>query len=70
MMSNSYAAIEEASDTEWKFARTKLWLNYFEEGATLPPPFNLFPNMKNLQNLFGRKKKKGLQRTTPSSVSV
>ena len=30
MMSNSYAMIEAMSDTEWKFARTKLWLSYFD----------------------------------------
>ena len=40
-MSNSYALIEQHSDTEWKFARTKLWMSYFEESATLPPPFKL-----------------------------
>jgi cellulose synthase/poly-beta-1,6-N-acetylglucosamine synthase-like glycosyltransferase len=38
-MSNSYAMIEQHSDTEWKYARTKLWMSYFEDSATLPPPF-------------------------------
>ncbi|VDN09383.1 unnamed protein product [Dibothriocephalus latus] len=28
------------ADTEWKFARSKLWLGYFDEGSTLPPPLN------------------------------
>ena len=28
---------------EWKFARTKLWLNYIDEGSTLPVPFNMIP---------------------------
>lgn len=64
MMSNSYAMITEHSDTEWKFARTKLWLSYFEEGATLPPPFNIFPTVKNLQNLLGRKKRKIIKRAS------
>ncbi|XP_046395516.1 transient receptor potential protein-like [Ischnura elegans] len=43
MMSNSYQIISERSDTEWKFARSKLWMSYFEEGDKLPPPFNLMP---------------------------
>lgn len=58
MMSNSYAMITEHSDTEWKFARTKLWLSYFEDSATLPPPFNIFPTMKMLMKLCGKSAKK------------
>ncbi|KAG8194405.1 hypothetical protein JTE90_011017 [Oedothorax gibbosus] len=56
MMSNSYNIISERSDTEWKFARTTLFMNYFEEGNTLPPPFNIFPTMKHLLRLFRKKK--------------
>jgi transient-receptor-potential-like protein len=48
--------IEQHSDTEWKFARTKLWMSYFEESATLPPPFNIFPNMKHFTKLCRNKK--------------
>ncbi|XP_054291053.1 transient receptor potential protein-like [Macrosteles quadrilineatus] len=50
MMSNSYQIISERSDTEWKFARSGLWISYFDDGNTLPPPFNLFPTMKNVNN--------------------
>lgn len=57
MMSNSYAIIDEHSDTEWKFARTKLWMSYFEESATLPPPFNIFPRPKFLFKWLGLRKK-------------
>ncbi|XP_032677800.1 transient-receptor-potential-like protein [Odontomachus brunneus] len=57
MMSNSYAVIEEHSDTEWKFARTKLWMSYFEDTGTLPPPFNIFPPPKLLFRLCGLRKK-------------
>ncbi|CAH1959081.1 unnamed protein product [Acanthoscelides obtectus] len=46
MMSNSYQIISERSDTEWKFARSRLWVNYFDEGDTLPPPFNIVPTPK------------------------
>lgn len=35
--------LQEQSDTEWKFARAKLWMSYFEGGTTVPPPFNIIP---------------------------
>ncbi|MEE6472911.1 hypothetical protein FKM82_009774 [Ascaphus truei] len=35
------------ADVEWKFARAKLWFSYFEEGRTLPVPFNLVPSPKS-----------------------
>ncbi|XP_077448176.1 short transient receptor potential channel 4-like isoform X2 [Stigmatopora argus] len=47
MMNNSYQHIADHADIEWKFARTKLWMSYFEEGATLPPPFNIVPSPKS-----------------------
>ncbi|GBM25717.1 Transient receptor potential-gamma protein [Araneus ventricosus] len=47
MMSNSYQIISERSDIEWKFARSKLWMSYFEDGSTVPPPFNIFPTAKS-----------------------
>ncbi|KAJ8922843.1 hypothetical protein NQ315_007878 [Exocentrus adspersus] len=62
MMSNSYAMIDEHSDTEWKFARTKLWMSYFEETGTLPPPFNIFPKPKNFFKLLGLRKKDKMKR--------
>ena len=39
---------------EWKFARTKLWISYFEAGSTLPPPFNIMPTTKSLISLIKR----------------
>ncbi|XP_035229400.1 LOW QUALITY PROTEIN: transient-receptor-potential-like protein [Stegodyphus dumicola] len=56
MMSNSYNIISERADVEWKFARTTLFMNYFEEGSTVPPPFNIFPTFKHLQRLFKKKR--------------
>uniref|UniRef100_A0A673HZJ6 Short transient receptor potential channel 4-like n=1 Tax=Sinocyclocheilus rhinocerous TaxID=307959 RepID=A0A673HZJ6_9TELE len=47
MMNNSYQHIADHADIEWKFARTKLWMSYFEEGGTLPPPFNIIPSPKS-----------------------
>ncbi|XP_036147201.1 transient receptor potential protein isoform X2 [Monomorium pharaonis] len=52
MMSNSYQIISERSDTEWKFARSHLWMSYFEDGDTVPPPFNMIPTTKTFQKLF------------------
>lgn len=48
MMSNSYQEIENHADMEWKFARSKLWMGYFDEGSTLPPPFNLVISPKSV----------------------
>ncbi|XP_011315127.1 transient receptor potential-gamma protein isoform X3 [Fopius arisanus] len=48
MMNHSYQLIFERADVEWKFARSKLWISYFEEGGTVPPPFNIIPTPKSL----------------------
>ncbi|XP_050695273.1 transient-receptor-potential-like protein isoform X2 [Eriocheir sinensis] len=57
MMSNSFQQIEDHADQEWKFARSKLWMSYFDPGSTLPAPFNLiispkavFYLMRNVKN--------------------
>lgn len=47
MMSDSYQVISACRDTEWKFARSKLWISYFTSGENNlnrypSPPFNLF----------------------------
>ncbi|XP_013140592.1 PREDICTED: transient receptor potential-gamma protein-like, partial [Papilio polytes] len=47
MMNHSYQLISERADVEWKFARSKLWISYFEEGGTAPPPFNVVPSPKS-----------------------
>ncbi|XP_014207630.1 transient-receptor-potential-like protein [Copidosoma floridanum] len=64
MMSNSYTIIEEHSDTEWKFARTKLWMSYFEAGGTLPPPFNVLPHPKMLLRVCGIQHKSEFKRNS------
>nr|XP_033794546.1 short transient receptor potential channel 3 isoform X2 [Geotrypetes seraphini] len=48
MINSSYQEIEDDSDVEWKFARSKLWLSYFDDGKTLPPPFSVIPSPKSL----------------------
>ncbi|KZC10761.1 PREDICTED: transient receptor potential protein [Dufourea novaeangliae] len=52
MMSNSYQIISERADTEWKFARSHLWMSYFEDGDTVPPPFNMIPTGKTFNKLL------------------
>ncbi|XP_053702928.1 short transient receptor potential channel 4a isoform X2 [Synchiropus splendidus] len=63
MMNNSYQHIADHADIEWKFARTKLWMSYFEEGATLPPPFNIVPSPKLLWYLMCWVRKQVCKRT-------
>lgn len=60
MMSNSYQIISERSDTEWKFARSHLWISYFDDGSTLPPPFNLFPTVKLMRIGKNNRKSKSI----------
>uniref|UniRef100_A0A674P0D3 Short transient receptor potential channel 4-like n=1 Tax=Takifugu rubripes TaxID=31033 RepID=A0A674P0D3_TAKRU len=62
MMNNSYQHIADHADIEWKFARTKLWMSYFEEGGTLPSPFNIIPSPKSVYYLFAWIKKHLLKR--------
>uniref|UniRef100_A0A8C1QHZ1 Transient receptor potential cation channel, subfamily C, member 3 n=1 Tax=Cyprinus carpio TaxID=7962 RepID=A0A8C1QHZ1_CYPCA len=47
MINSSYQEIEDDADVEWKFARSKLWLSYFDNGKTLPPPFSIVPSPKS-----------------------
>ncbi|XP_024921725.1 short transient receptor potential channel 6a isoform X2 [Cynoglossus semilaevis] len=51
MINSSFQEIENDADVEWKFARAKLWFSYFEEGRTLPVPFNLVPSPKSMLGL-------------------
>ena len=38
--------IKNHADIEWKYARSKLWIAYFDEGCTLPPPLNILISSK------------------------
>lgn len=49
---NDLFIFKERSDVEWKFARSKLWMSYFEDGDTVPPPFNLMPSVKVFKNMI------------------
>ncbi|XP_056297179.1 short transient receptor potential channel 4b isoform X2 [Pseudoliparis swirei] len=64
MMNNSYQHIADHADIEWKFARTKLWMSYFEEGGTLPSPFNIIPTPKSIYYVIGWIKSHLFKRTS------
>ncbi|XP_059849553.1 short transient receptor potential channel 1 isoform X2 [Hypanus sabinus] len=52
MLHKSFQMIANHEDKEWKFARAKLWLSYFDDKCTLPPPFNIIPSPKTIYYLF------------------
>ena len=54
---------QDHADIEWKFARTKLWMSYFEEGGTLPSPFNIVPSPKSVWYLIRWVNKQVCKRT-------
>jgi hypothetical protein len=37
-------------------------MSYFEESATLPPPFNIIPAPKNILKILGMRKKDKIRR--------
>ncbi|XP_077979391.1 short transient receptor potential channel 4-like [Glandiceps talaboti] len=40
LMSDTYSKLKENIDVEWKFVRTKIWLEYMD-CPVVPPPFNI-----------------------------
>ncbi|XP_077979379.1 uncharacterized protein LOC144434766 [Glandiceps talaboti] len=40
LMSDTYSKLKENIDVEWKFVRTKIWLEYMDS-PVVPPPFNI-----------------------------
>uniref|UniRef100_A0A8C8STZ9 Transient receptor potential cation channel subfamily C member 3 n=1 Tax=Pelusios castaneus TaxID=367368 RepID=A0A8C8STZ9_9SAUR len=75
MINSSYQEIEDDSDVEWKFARSKLWLSYFDDGKTLPPPFSLVPSPKSFFYFimriisFSKCRRRRLQKDTEIGMS-
>ena len=41
----------------------KLWISYFDEGSTVPPPFNLVPTVKSFIKIVCCKRKKTIKAT-------
>ncbi len=44
--------LQNCEHIEWKFARAQLYMDYIEEGSTLPPPLNIVPTPKSIIRLF------------------
>ncbi|XP_023930274.1 short transient receptor potential channel 3 [Lingula anatina] len=51
VMTKSFEVIQQDADMEWKFARSKLFMEYIEDGTTLPVPFNILPTPKSIKHL-------------------
>lgn len=70
MMTKSYEKIIHHSDTEWKFARSMLYMTYIKEGFTLPAPFNLISppliTYNEIKDFWKRLKEKKLLKKTLS----
>ncbi|XP_070556011.1 short transient receptor potential channel 4-like [Ptychodera flava] len=54
MMSNTYQRVADDEDMQWKFCRSLLWLSYYEETASLAPPFNLLPTVASIKRAAKR----------------
>ncbi|ESO99447.1 hypothetical protein LOTGIDRAFT_158532 [Lottia gigantea] len=50
VMSNTFQEIQDEKDTEWKFARTELWLSFIVPGCPVPAPYNIIPSTKTIFN--------------------
>jgi len=47
-----------------------LWISYFDEGATVPPPFNMIPTPKAFARLLTCKKKKSVKATAEERLTA
>ena len=43
MLTTSFEAIQEHSDVEWKFSRSRLYMEFIKESSALPVPLNIIP---------------------------
>ncbi|XP_031558505.1 transient-receptor-potential-like protein [Actinia tenebrosa] len=42
------SVIQDDADIQWKFSRTRMWMQYVDRGSVVPPPFNLIPSCKSI----------------------
>ena len=54
VMSNTYQKVADNSDSEWKFARTQIWVNYFDHGHSLPSPLNMVPTVQTVTSTISK----------------
>lgn len=59
-----FVILKEHTDIEWKFSRTKLFMEYIKDASVLPIPFNIIPTpalvFDSLRRLIKRGDKKKL----------
>ena len=48
LLTHVYLFMQGEADTEWKFARSKLYMEYIRDDSTLPIPFNIIPSPKTV----------------------
>ncbi|KAM4718908.1 short transient receptor potential channel 1 isoform 2-T3 [Anableps anableps] len=68
MLHKSFRQIANHEDKEWKFARAKLWLSYFDDKCTLPPPLNILTSPKTICYLVTSLRKWICSHTTKGKV--
>ncbi|KAM8872753.1 short transient receptor potential channel 6-like isoform 2-T2 [Synchiropus picturatus] len=73
MFNSSFQEVQDDADVEWKFARAKLWFSYFQQGETLPVPFNLLPGpgavlalLKGVKTFLWERTSAGSSEETPA----
>ncbi|CAF1402153.1 unnamed protein product [Rotaria sp. Silwood1] len=54
MMGKTIDIIDDRADVEWKFARSRLYMEYIRDGNTLPVPMNICPTPKSFIYLLKR----------------
>jgi len=47
-----FVVIQTDQDIEWKFVRSKLYMEYIREGSALPVPFNIVPTPRSIACLI------------------
>ncbi|CAF1407181.1 unnamed protein product [Adineta steineri] len=58
MMEETIDTIDDRADVEWKFARSRLYMEYIRDGNTLPVPLNICPTPKSFVYQMKRLKQK------------
>ena len=61
VMNATVQKIQEKKELYWMFARSSVWIRFFDDNCALPPPFNLITVLrlvvKSLLKLSARKRK-------------
>ncbi|CAF3685962.1 unnamed protein product [Adineta steineri] len=54
MLEKTIEDIDDRADIEWKFARSKLYMEYIRDGDALPVPLNIFPSPTSIIKFVNR----------------